>query len=149
MKTPPACSDGCFPNCFTCPAYIEEEDFAVCDDSEGKTDPCGLFSEGKNQSCHGEFITDDRECSARTLCPIGCHSQCYNCPPVDQQMTAPPKCRQLPVDKATTGCVKERTRPAEGEDTGRYCSDGSDLPCVDLSGYTTAEEVNAAFVGGF
>ena len=128
IKTPPACPDECFPECFECPPYIEEEDFALCDGSEGKVTPCGLFEQGNNQSCHGVFDTDNTECSKRTFCPIGCPTNCYNCPGIDTTATEVPKCRQLPLDKITTGCVKERTL----DTTNRYCTDASDYPCYDI-----------------
>lgn len=149
IKTPPACPDGCFPNCFECPPFVEEEDFTPCNPNvEGKVEPCGIFNQGNNQSCHGIFNTDDRECRKRTFCPIGCPTTCYNCPPVDPDIDYRPKCRQLPVDKYTTGCVKERDRITSGT-TDRYCSNGADYPCHESVVGMEVEQADGILLGGF
>ena len=147
--TPPECADKCFPHCFQCPPYVEQEDYTVC---PAGVDPCSYFDEGKNVSCHGEWSDEGYECSgenSRPACPIGCPSRCYNCPTIPAGITQAPKCRQMPVSMGQTGCGSYEQVSTFNPFTNLTCDDGSDSPCYDIENVPEGEAGKALLFAAF
>jgi hypothetical protein len=162
IATPPVCPDLCFPECFECPIFVEEDEYLKCNEY---TTPCGLFNQDNNVTCHDVFSVDP-ECSSRTKCKLGCPTRCYNCPYVDSTMTALPRCRQLPFEKMNTGCVKTTTADEQrntvyfiaGANEGDaaildepMCSNSLEAPCFDTAIFDSgdADAILAAQLDGF